>query len=200
MKNVKPIPNSFRATDNIRADGNCIDEDELPVRADLKLRHAHDPDREYSQEDINDRDEFVRCYLLGDFEPLLLLPLPVKKTDFFIKDFEESAFNTMDFYRQYGSVAKPRPVNKLSRVLEEVKQMAILHSCLASPAGRDRMRKRYQQLINREYRNLALNLEKKYRNAQGHHIKSTLRLKISRLNQAILRCQRVWERHAPWDG
>ena len=103
MKRFESIPESQKGPNDTRADDGWIDEDDLPVRADLKIMQANDPDCDFTEEDIMDRNEFVRCYLLKDFEALLMLPNQSPKADFFITDFEESAFNTEDFYRLYAA-------------------------------------------------------------------------------------------------
>ena len=52
-----------------------IDQEELPVRANLKAIRKNDPDYGLSQDEIMDRNEFVRCYLLQDYELLLMIPV-----------------------------------------------------------------------------------------------------------------------------
>ncbi|MEE4264862.1 MAG: hypothetical protein V2I56_19415 [Desulfobacteraceae bacterium] len=200
MKQFKSIPTSRKETDNMRTDCAWIDEDDLPVRADLKVLQVNDPDTGLSQEDKRDRNEFVRCYLLKEFEVLLMLPKSTPRADFFIKGFEESAFNTEDYYRLYATALKRRPASRIKLVLEQVKQLALLHSCIASPEGRARTTRRYQQLINTEFRNRTLYLAEKYRHTTHPQKRSAIREKISELNQFIVRSQREWERHAPRDG
>ena len=41
---------------------NWIDKEELPVRADLQVAKINDPDYGMTQEEIDDRNEFIRCY------------------------------------------------------------------------------------------------------------------------------------------
>jgi hypothetical protein len=40
---------------------NWIDKDELPVRADLYVAKINDPDYGMTQDEIDDRNEFIRC-------------------------------------------------------------------------------------------------------------------------------------------
>ena len=77
-----------------------IDQNELPVRANLKVIHLNDPDFGMTEDEINDRNEFVRCYILKDFEAILSIPIKYEK-EFFIDNWQHSAFNTEDFYRLY---------------------------------------------------------------------------------------------------
>ena len=53
---------------------NWIDENELPVRSDLKVVNINDPDYGMTQDEIDDRNEFIRCYILSCFEALLTIP------------------------------------------------------------------------------------------------------------------------------
>ena len=50
---------------------NWIDENELPVRADLRVVKINDADYTMTQDEIEDRNEFIRCYILSGFEALL---------------------------------------------------------------------------------------------------------------------------------
>ena len=77
-----------------------IDPNEIPIRANLKVLHINDPDFGMTEDEINDRNEFIRCYILKDFEAILTIPAKYKK-DFFIENWEQSAFNTEDYYRLY---------------------------------------------------------------------------------------------------
>ena len=90
-----------------------------------------------SEEEIEDRREFIRCYLLKDFELVLLIPVQPKENDFWFEsheEFIESAFNTWDFQKTR------RPFDKyayrVKKVLEHVKDLAVLHSCISQPEGR----------------------------------------------------------------
>jgi hypothetical protein len=200
MEKFESIPEAKSGSNDARTDDGWIDEDDLPVRADLRAIQASDPDGGYTDEDIRDRNEFVRCYLLKDFEVLLMLPSPSPKADFFVTDFEESAFNTEDFYRLHAAGTICKTGYRYQKILEQVKQMALLHSCIASPDGRKRMCNRYRSLINSEFRIRALNLAEKYRTIHDPQKRSVIRDRIGELNQIIIHCRRVWERHAPRDG
>ena len=55
---------------NIHVD-RWIEEDDLPVRASLKVIHRNDPDYEMTEDEIEDRKEFIRCYILKDLQHCL---------------------------------------------------------------------------------------------------------------------------------
>ena len=54
--------------------GTCIPEEELPARVGLRVERKSDPDYGLSEDEIADRNEFIRCYLVREFELLMMLP------------------------------------------------------------------------------------------------------------------------------
>jgi AraC-like DNA-binding protein len=47
---------------------DMIPEEELPVRAGIKVIRRNDPDYGLSEDEIADRNEFIRCHLAREFE------------------------------------------------------------------------------------------------------------------------------------
>jgi hypothetical protein len=175
-----------------------IDEEEFPVSPVLKVIRKTDPNYGLSDDEIMDRNEFIRCYLWRDFEALLLIPVKTPKNDFFIEDFEESAFNTVDFYRLHP----PRPFDKYHYRIKKVMDLAIMHSCLTSSEGRLNTLRRYENLVENEFRAQSAALAYMYKRAFDNDRKFELKRKIAKLNRRILECKMIWERYAPsenWD-
>ena len=54
-----------------------IDTEDLPVNPGLKVERKSDPWYGYTEEEINDSMEFIRCYLRQEHE--ILLQIPVEK-------------------------------------------------------------------------------------------------------------------------
>ena len=50
-----------------------IAEEELPVRANLTVIRTNDPNYGFTEDEVQDRNEFIRCYLLRDFELLNMI-------------------------------------------------------------------------------------------------------------------------------
>jgi hypothetical protein len=178
---------------------NWIDENELPVRADLQVVKINDPDYAMTQDEIEDRNEFIRCYILSGFEALLTIPLQKFEGDFFIENWEESAFNTEDYYRLYPKIGFNRYSFRIKKILQEVEHLAILYSCISDNQGRQRTFNRYKTLVDKEFRNKALFLIGKYRITNDSEERLELREKISELNKRILQCKKIWEQYAPRD-
>jgi len=178
---------------------NWIDENELPVRADLQVVKINDPDYTMTQDEIEDRNEFIRCYILSGFEALLTIPVNKYESDFFIENWEESAFNTVDYYRMYPNTGFNRYSFRIKKILQEVEHLAILYSCISDNQGRQRTFNRYKTLVDHEFRNKALFLNGKYRITNDSEERLALREKISELNKRILQCKKIWEQYAPRD-
>ena len=51
----------------------CIPEEELPVRANLRVIRRTDPNYGMSTDEVADRNEFIRCYLMREFEALMMI-------------------------------------------------------------------------------------------------------------------------------
>jgi len=178
---------------------NWIDENELPVRADLQVVKINDPDYTMTQDEIEDRNEYIRCYILSGFEALLTIPVNKYESDFFIENWEESAFNTEDYYRMYPNTGFNRYSFRIKKILQEVEHLAILYSCISDNQGRQRTFNRYKTLVDKEFRNKALFLIGKYRITNDSEERLALKEKISELNKRILQCKKIWEQYAPRD-
>ena len=48
---------------------DCIPEEEWPVRAGIRVIRQSDPDYGLSDDEVADRNEFIRCYLAREFAP-----------------------------------------------------------------------------------------------------------------------------------
>ena len=67
-----------------------IDIEELPVRADLKVVNIKDPNYGMTQDEIDDRNEFIKCYILSGFETLMTIPQQKFESDFFTEDWNDT--------------------------------------------------------------------------------------------------------------
>ncbi len=187
------------------ADSWIVEED-MPASAALKVIRPTDPDYGLTDDEIQDRNEFIRCYLLSGYGLLLTIPRQIPENDFFIPDVdvcqeEYSAFNTMDFQKTlrpfdgYGYAMK--------KIIDRVKDLAILHSSISSHTGKERTYRRYESLIELEFRSRLLYLVDRYRATPDPEKRLCLKEKIGEINRRILDCKKTWERYAPaesWDA
>jgi hypothetical protein len=182
-----------------------IVEEELPVKANLKVIRKNDPNYGLTEDEIQDRNEFIRCYILKDFELLAMIPKQDTENDFFIADCRVDdprygAFNTVDFQ------STQRPFNKyayaMKKIMERVKELAIMHSCISDKDGRLETYQKYEDFVDRKFRTRLLASVNRYNREADKQHPSWLRSRIAELNCRILECKKIWGRYAPpenWD-
>ena len=182
-----------------------IAEEDLPVHTHLKVIKKNDPDYGLSEDEIQDRNEFIRWYLRQDFGMLTMIPKQDEESGFFIGDYgvddeEYSAVNTMDFHRLL------RPFNKyhyaMKKIMERVKDLAIMHSSISDEEGRLETYRRYEALVDREFRHRLLTLAGRHKGEADEEKRYWMKRKIVELSRRILDCKRIWAQYAPpenWD-
>jgi hypothetical protein len=177
-----------------------VSEEEIPVSPALKIIRANDPWQGMSEEEVEDAKEFIRCYLLKDHEIILQIPVQPQENDFWAPnhpDFQESAFNTWDYQKSL------QPFNKyawrIKKVLEHVRDLAIYHSSTSQPEGKARIQKRYEIVVDNEYRNLLRYWVEQYKRAADEERIYQIKRRIAELNRRIMQCQKVWEDYAHWE-
>ena len=177
-----------------------IAEEDLPVHTRLKVIKKNNPDCGLTEDEIRNRNEFIRCYLRQDFKMLTMIPEQDEESGFFIGDYgvddeEYNAFNTMDFHRQM------RPFNKywyaMKMIMDRVRYLAIDHSSTSDEADRLKTQSRYERFVYRKFGEDVLLLAKRYKSAKDEEKRRWLKQKIGKLNCRILECRKIWERFAP---
>ena len=176
--------------------------EDLPVSAALKVIRINDPNYGLTDDEIQDRNEFIRWYLMQDFELLMMIPEQMPENDFFYTDCcatdsEYSAFNTHDFQKSL------RPFDKyayaMKKIMERIQDLAIIHSVISSQERRQNTYQRYEALVELEFRNRLMWLVSRYQNTDIEETRFYLKQKIGELNRRILECRKIWEQYAPWD-
>jgi len=96
-----------------------------------------------------------------------------------------------------------RPFDKygyrVKKVLEQVKDLALLHSCISQPEGRKNIQTRFENLVSQEFRNTLLEVVERHRKTFDEDRRFELRCKIARLSKYILECKAIWQRYSPWE-
>jgi hypothetical protein len=166
----------------------------------LRVEKRNNPWYGMSEEEVEDRKEFIRCYLNKEFEVILQIPIEPYGNDNWApghQEFMESAFNTWDFQRAQ------RPFNKcayrIRKVMEQVKELAVLHSSISGPEGKANIQRRYENLMHNEYRGLLLYWVEQYKRAADEERIYQVKRRIAELNRRILQCQKMWEEYANWE-
>lgn len=181
----------------------CIPEEELPVRANMRVIRRTDPNYGMSDDDVADRNEFIRCYLMRQFESLLMIDSDEHDDSFHVPDYTVSddgysAFNTVDFQRTlepfdaYGYA--------MGKIMERVKNLAILYSALTGAEGKQNTLSRFNSLVEFEFRESLLTCIDRFHAARTDEQRERLKKKIGELNRRIVECRKIWERFAPRDA
>jgi len=191
MKSAETISQAVDGWIEEESDKRCI-----PVRV---IRQS-DPWALMDEEEREDAMEFIRWYMKQDFLPLLQIPVKPRDPDFWFSSYEEfleSAFNTHDYERGR------RPFDKygyrVKKVLEKVKDLAILYSCISSEVDRKDVQTRYDNLVNSEFRNRLLAIVEKHRKETDWEERFLLERQIAKLNRRILECKIIWEKYSRWE-
>ena len=181
-------------------------EEQLPQSAALRAIHVNDPDFGQSEDEIKDRYEFIRCHLMSEFELLMMIPTQDINGDFFIADVDVyhddySAFNTYDFQKMRRGFNKFNYA--MQKILERVKDLAIMHSCISQPENQHAVYNQFKSFMafqfTDEVEELARQLHSDITNDERYRIKR----RIESLGRTIRRCKKVWEQFAPpdsWDA
>jgi hypothetical protein len=88
----------------------------------------------------------------------------------------------------------------MKKIMERIRDLAILHSCLSSPEGRLNTYRRFEAFLEAKFRSRLAHLIERFRMTDDTDRKLELKLKIAELTRRILEAKRIWERYAPWDS
>ncbi len=179
--------------------------EELPGRADLRPIGLFDglyPEDELEREAYWD---FISWVLEQDVAGLKSIPSHNSEADFWQIPFAElsrpgSAFNTVDFARQYP-FEFDKGAYRMSKILEQARDLAIRFSCLTREESRRHVHQKFVSLVEREFRERALMVAEAIERGHPKHDRQKLSRELWKLNQAILACNRIWKQYADWpDG
>jgi len=180
-----------------------IAEEELPSAAQLIDNRQNDPDHGLTEDELHERNDFIQWYLMQDYAPLLSVPRQAADSRLFIPEVDASspdysAFSTHDFldtlqpFNKYGYAMK--------KLMERIRDLAILHSCLSSEQSRLNTQRRYEAFLEAKFRSRLAHLIERCRLTNDPDRKVDLKLKIAELTRRITEAKRIWERYAPWDS
>ncbi len=166
----------------------------------VRVIRANDPWAGMSEEEIEDVKEFIRWYINKDYAVLLMIPTHPRETDVWFSDEEEfrtSAFNTHDFE------ALRQPFNKygyrMKKILARIKDLAIMYSCLTAQDGREDTLRKYENLVDSEFREKLRSLVVKCQIPEDRDEKMLLKAKIAKVSQNIMKCKAVWQKYSSWE-
>lgn len=173
--------------------------DDLPAPTCLKVIRKSDPNYGLSEDEIHDRQEFIHCYMLQDFELLMMIPKQAHDNEFFMYDCtveerEYSAFNTHDFQRSQ------RPFNKyayaMKKTLERVKELADMHSCISRPEDREWMFDRFKSFMAFKFIDRVEELAHELHTNISKATQAQIKRKIVKIGRSVRQCNTIWDQHA----
>ena len=173
--------------------------DDLPAPASLKVIRRNDPNYGLSEDEIQDRQEFIHCYMLQDFELLMMIPKQAHDNEFFMYDCtveepEYSAFNTHDFQRAQ------RPFNKyayaMKKTLERVKELADMHSCVSRPEDREWVFDRFKSFMAFKFIDRVEELAHELHMDISKATQAQIKQKIVKIGRSVRQCNTIWDQRA----
>lgn len=174
-------------------------EEDLPMRAGLKVLKGFDPYEGMDENEIEAYWDFINWYLSQ--EHLALTSIPKQESDFWTVELDElgdnvSAFNTHDFERLH-------PFNKyhykLKKIYEKMKDLAITHSCISNEEGRKNTRQRFVNLVEKEFSDEGKMLLDTYKRYPQWVNKYKLFERIEEINSKVRKCKSIWRKYANWE-
>lgn len=179
-------------------EGWIVDQ-ELPRRPGLKVLRPNHPDHGLSDDEIEERSEFITWHLRQEVALLNVIPTPELDTGFFVaeaevSDTEYSAFNTHDFQRLRQPFNWPAWVQEKQAL--KVKDLALLHSCLGTEEGRANTLARFKKLLQDEFQDKLEKLATQLHQASSKQDPNEVRSKIRRIQRQVRELSQVWANHA----
>ena len=172
-----------------------IDEEDLPQRANLRPIRRFDDIYPKDEEEREAYWDFVHWYLNQDFQALMSIPKPPEQ-DFWMFEHDDSIsfhYSSIDYQRAHPF---DKYAYKLRKIYERIEDLALLHSCISEEGGKANITKRFEKLINEEFRNKAVMLLENYRRYPHLMNKKKLFMRIARLNSRVQRCKDIWQKCA----
>lgn len=172
------------------------DVDDVPSSAGLKVERHSDPWLGYDEDERDEAQEFIAWYLSSEHAVLLLIPAKAR-SGFWPDLFGDSAFNTHDFEEMVGRFRFDRREYREQKLLEQVEDFAVMHSCISSSDDRENVRERCRDLVESEFvselvRHLRLAELAGDAESWLHH-----RMEVRRYVGLVERAGGAWRKHNP---
>ena len=182
-----------------------IAEEDLPPRSGLKvIRKFSDVyPEDWDDDEFEAYWEFIAKGLAKDYAPILALPKPENKCEFWPFQIDEygydvSPFTTSDFrYRHPYKFNKE--LFKVKKVYERVKDLAIAYSSLTSREGKKNTYKKFRDLVESEFRDWAVRIQGALKKTKDPETRRDLRRKLFKQSCRIQKCNEIWRKYAYWD-
>jgi hypothetical protein len=174
-----------------------IEEEQLPPRANFKVKKGFDPYEGMDEDEIEAYKTFRSWFVNKDLELLTIIPKQ-EKDDFYIAVEDDNsisyAFGSMDFQRLLPVFDKYQ--YKLKKIYERVKDLADTHSAISQEDGKKNTKEKYINLVETEFRETAVMLLETYQ--KYPHLVNRVKLmkRIAEINSRIRKCKDIWNKYA----
>lgn len=173
-----------------------IDEEELPSRANFKPISRFDDVYPRDDEEWQAYWDFMHWYLSQEFQILMSIPRQAgQDRDFW--EFEDD--DSISFHYSSIDYQRAHPFDKyayrIRKIYERVQDLAIRYSCISDDKGKANIAKRFENLLNDEFRNKLQTLLDNYRKYPHLMNKKKLFTRIAELNSRIQTCKNIWRKH-----
>ena len=156
----------------------------------------NDPWNSYTEDEKDEAMEFIAWYIRSEHEPILRLSQPAKTDAWFDWNDPESAFNTHDFEAVHGKFEIDKWRYKVSLIMEQIKELAIMHSCLTTEEGRSNTCARARAIVEDEFLIPALDHLKLSHRTDDREMRGYQRRKHREFMSLVEKAAKVWEAHS----
>jgi hypothetical protein len=180
-----------------------IDVEELPEHPCLQPIRVFDGIYPEDEEERQAYWDFVTWTMTREHAVLLSIPQQKNESDIWQNDLDEfgndsSAFNTMDYQKLHPSTFNKYQY-RLTKICEKIKDLALLHSCISQPEGKQNTWHRFKGLVEKEFRDEAILFVETYKKYPHLVNKDKLLERVSQLNSKIRKCKQIWQEYAHTD-
>jgi len=165
---------------------------DIPVSAGLKVVRRNDPWLGYSDDEKDEAMEFIAWYVQSEHAPIMRIAESQSQAWFGWTD-PESAFNTWDFERAFGKFEVDKWRYRVAKILEHIKDLAIMHSCLSNQDGRQNTIRRARLVVQAEFMAPAIEHMKRSQQSRDPEEASQHRWKARQLLQLVEKAAEIWQ-------
>ena len=165
---------------------------DVPVSAGLKVIRRSDPWFGYSEDEKVEAMEFIAWYVQSEHEPIMRIAESQSQAWFDWTD-PQSAFNTWDFERVCGKFEVDKWRYRVAKILEQIKELAIMHSCLSNDDGRQNTLRRARLIVQDEFMAPAIEHMKRSQLSRDPEEVSQHRWKARQLLQLVEKAAEIWQ-------
>ncbi len=166
---------------------------DAPVPAGLKILRNSDPWLRYSDDEKDEALEFIAWYVQSEHAPIMRLAEQSQSGAWLDWSDPESAFNTWDFERVCGKFEVDKRRYRIGKVLERIRDLAIMHSCLSNDDGKRNTLGRAKLLVEDEFMGPAMEYMRRSQVSRDREQAFEHRRKARELVGLVEKAAEIWQ-------